>query len=80
MGISKITRNYQVTLPQDVREIKRFRVGEKVLFLIEGNKVELVKIDKNIVREAAGLWKGLKETGLEYKKRLRKGWSKRIVL
>ncbi|MEK6861664.1 MAG: AbrB/MazE/SpoVT family DNA-binding domain-containing protein [Nanoarchaeota archaeon] len=80
MGISKITRNYQVTLPRDIREIKRFRVGEKVLFLVEGDKVELVKIDKNIVREAAGLWRGLKETGLEYKKRLRKGWSKRILL
>ena len=79
MGISKITRNFQVTLPKDVRELKDFKVGEKVLFLVEGNRVDIVKIDKNVVKEAAGLWAGMKETGLDYERRLRKEWSKRRV-
>lgn len=79
MGISKITRNFQVTLPKDVRELKDFKVGEKVLFLVEGNRVDIVKIDKNAVKDAAGLWEGLKETGLEYERRLRKEWGKRRV-
>ena len=69
MGISKITRNFQVTLPKDVRELKDFKVGEKVLFLVEGNRVDIVKIDKNVVKEA----------GLDNERRLRKEWSKRRV-
>ena len=77
MGISKITRNFQVTLPKDIRELKDFRVGEKVLFVVEGDKIDLLKMDKNIVKEAAGLWAGMKETGTEYESRLRKGWVKR---
>ena len=79
MGISKITRNFQITLPKDVRELKDFKVGEKVLFLVEGNRVDIVKIDKNVVKEAVGLWAGMKETGLDYERRLRKEWSKRRV-
>ena len=77
MGISKITRNFQITLPKDVRELKDFRVGEKVLFVVEGDRVDIVKIDKNIVKEAAGLWAGMKETGVEYETRVRKEWTKR---
>ncbi len=80
MGISKITRNFQVTLPKDVRELKNFSVGEKVLFVVDGDKVGLVKMDKNIVKEVAGLWTGMKETGMYYEKRLRKEWAKRRVL
>jgi len=79
MGISKITRNFQVTLPRDVRELKDLNVGDKVLFVVEGERIDLVKMDKNVVRAAAGLWSGIKETGLEYERRLRKGWRKRLV-
>ena len=77
MGISKITRNFQVTLPQDVREVKKFKVGDKVLFIINGEKVDVVKIDKNVITAAAGLWKDMKEDGLAYERRLRKEWAKR---
>ena len=44
MGISKITRNYQVTLPKDVREVKNLRVGDKVLFAIEDDRIESLKV------------------------------------
>ncbi|MBI2669360.1 AbrB/MazE/SpoVT family DNA-binding domain-containing protein [Candidatus Woesearchaeota archaeon] len=79
MGISKITRNYQVTVPQDVRELKGLDIGDKVLFVIEGERVDLVKMDKKVISDAAGLWSDLKETGLQYEKRLRKGWRKRTA-
>lgn len=78
MGISKITRNFQVTLPKDVREFKNFRVGDKVVFVVEDDKIELLKIDKKIVEDAAGLWTDFKETGIEYERRLRSAWRKRL--
>ncbi|MBI4016748.1 MAG: AbrB/MazE/SpoVT family DNA-binding domain-containing protein [Candidatus Aenigmarchaeota archaeon] len=79
MSISKITRNFQVTLPRDVREIKDLNVGDKVLFVVEGERVDLVKLDKNVVKAAAGLWTGMKETGVDYERRIRTGWRKRQV-
>ncbi len=33
---------------------------------------------RNSIEEAAGLWKGMKETGAEYERRLRKEWKRRI--
>jgi AbrB family looped-hinge helix DNA binding protein len=77
MGLSKITRNYRITLPKDVRELKGFKVGEKVLFVVEGEKVDLVKVSDDIITKTAGLWARSKETGAEYQRRLRKEWEKR---
>lgn len=79
MGISKITRNFQVTLPKDIRGIMNLHVGDTVLFVNDGSRIDLVKMDKDIIRKAAGLWSGLKETGLEYERRVRAGWRKRQV-
>ncbi len=77
MGISKIARNFQVTLPKDIRELRDFKIGDKVLFITENDRIEIVKLDKNIIKNAAGLWSDIKETGQEYEKRLRKEWEKR---
>lgn len=78
MGISKITRNFQVALPRDVRELKRFKVGDKVLFVVEGEHVGIIKMDKEIIGAAAGLW-DIKEDGLSYVRRIRNEWEKREV-
>ena len=77
MGISKITRNYQVTLPKDVRKIIDVKEGDEVVFIIEENKVSLIKSASNPVMAAAGIWKNMKETGEQYQKRMRQQWSKR---
>ena len=78
MSLSKITRNFQVTIPRDVRELKDLHVGDKVIFMLNENRVELIKSNKDVVRAAAGLW-NISETGVEYERRLRKGWKKRKV-
>ena len=78
MGVSKMTRNFQVTIPQDVRHVKRLKEGDRVLFAIDGEKVELHKVDEDTVSAAAGLWKGLPESGVRYERRVRRGWTKRL--
>jgi len=78
MGLSKMTRNFQVTIPKDVREVKRLKEGDRVLFAIDGERVEIHKVDEDSVSPAAGLWGGLKGTGLEYQRRMRRGWAKRV--
>ena len=78
MGISKIKRNWQVTLPKDVREIKDLKENDSVIFTIDGNRVEIVKINKDIIKATAGLWTNSKESGIKYERKIRKGWSKRL--
>ena len=78
MGLSKMTRNFQVTIPKDVREVKRLKEGDRVLFAIDGGRVELHKVDEDVVSPAAGLWGNLKGTGLEYERKVRRGWAKRL--
>ncbi len=77
MGISKITRNWQVTIPKDVREIKQLEEGDSVIFAIEGNRVDLLRMDKDVIRAAAGLWTETKETGIAFERRMRKSWETR---
>ncbi len=76
MGIAKLTRNFQITLPKDVREIRKLKEGDKVLFTIDGDKINILKLEDDIIEKTAGMW-NIKETGIEYKKRLRATWKKR---
>ena len=78
MGISKITRNYQITLPKDVRRIAGLKEGDEVVLTIENHSIKLSKIDGDIIAKTAGIWKNAEETGTEYQKRIRKGWSRRM--
>ncbi|MEM3127267.1 MAG: AbrB/MazE/SpoVT family DNA-binding domain-containing protein, partial [Candidatus Woesearchaeota archaeon] len=43
MGVAKVTRNYQVTIPKDVRMIQDIEVGDTVLFSVEGEKTHFLK-------------------------------------
>lgn len=73
MGISKVTRNYQISIPKDVRAELKLSVGDVVLVKREGERiiVELLK-EKDIVKETFGLWGKSKIPGWKVVKRLRK--------
>jgi len=77
MGITKITRNYQITLPKDIRKIINVKEGDDIIFLVEDDKVFLTKSKENQVMAAAGIWKNIKENGEQYQKRIRGQWKKR---
>ena len=77
MGISKITRNCQVTIPKDVRIAAGFKEGDEVFVNVEGDKIILQKMEEDPIMAAAGIWKGMKETGQQYQKRMRLEWRKR---
>lgn len=77
MGIAKITRNYQITLPKDIRKIISLKEGDEVMFVVEDDKVLLTKSKEDPILAAAGIWRNMKETGAEYQKRMRSQWKKR---
>ncbi|MAF35207.1 AbrB family transcriptional regulator [Candidatus Woesearchaeota archaeon] len=76
MSVSKVTRNFQVTIPQDVRERFGVGIGDELVFTTVDDELVISKAD-DVLEKAAGLWKGMKETGVEYENRLRKGWAHR---
>ena len=77
MGVSKITRNFQVTVPKDVRELKDLKEGDELIFMIEEGDVKLVKKEEDILEKTKGLWKDMDEGAVEFQKRLREESEKR---
>lgn len=78
MESTKITRNYQITIPREIREKINLKIGDKLIFIEKEKRIEIKKIEEDIFRKTAGLWKNFKETGIEYERRLRKEWEKRL--
>jgi AbrB family looped-hinge helix DNA binding protein len=78
MGISVVTRNFQVTLPKDVRERTKIKEGDKVFVDVnEEGEIILNPIKKSPTDESFGIWKGETE-GVEYTEKLRKEWEARV--
>ena len=61
MAVSRVTRNYQVTVPREIRELAGVKVGDTLLFVREGEDVVLRKIDKDLLVQGFGLWKKAKD-------------------
>ena len=77
MGVAKITRNYQVTFPRDVREMLGIEIGDTLHFLPVGDEIHVVKKSRDeILKAAEGIWKDAKD-GYTFVRRLRAGWKKR---
>lgn len=79
MGITRVTRNYQVTLPKDVREFSKLKEGDKLLISLEDHEViRMRKLEEDdILKKAFGSWKKVRVPSVKYVRELRKGWSKR---
>jgi AbrB family looped-hinge helix DNA binding protein len=78
MSIAKVTTNYQVTIPKDIRRVKDIKIGDEVLFSIEGDKIDFMKLErKAVIKRVAGIWTQ-KEDSVEYVKGLRREWDSRL--
>jgi antitoxin PrlF len=78
MAVSRVTRNYQVTVPREVREIIDIKVGDTLLFVKEGEDVVLKKIDKDLLSKGFGLWKTTQEKRPWLMNKFRKEAERRI--
>ena len=78
MGLAKVTRGYQVTIPKDVRRIENIHIGDSVLFAIEGDRVDFMKMKGDILEKALGSWGGKsKGDSISYVRTLREEWDRR---
>ena len=84
MSITKVTRNYQITVPRDIREQADIKEGDKLVITMENDEIKLKKFDEDSFKKAFGIWKdaGIKDS-VEYVRTIRKEWehrSKRLGL
>ncbi len=63
MGITKVTRNYQITIPSDIRKKLGIRVGDVLIIEIEDGKAVIKKSDLELPLLPGG--KGLKVEDIE---------------
>jgi AbrB family looped-hinge helix DNA binding protein len=61
MAVSRVTRNFQITVPREIREMADVKVGDVMLFAKEGEQIVLHKIDKELMGKGFGLWKRAQE-------------------
>ena len=78
MSITKVTRNYQITVPRDIREQAKISEGDKLVITIENDEIKMRKFDEDSFKKAFGIWKdaGINDS-VRYVKNIRKGWEKR---
>ena len=78
MSITKVTRNYQITVPRDIREQAKISEGDKLIITMENNEIKMKKFDEDVFEKAFGSWKnaGIKDS-VKYVRDMRNGWEKR---
>lgn len=54
MAKTKITRNYQITLPKEIREHLKLEIGENLQIHLDQNKIILERSDDDVWEECAG--------------------------
>ena len=84
MSMTKVTRNYQITVPRDVREMANIKEGDKLVITMENGEIKMKKFDEDVFKRAFGSWKnaGIKDS-VKYVRDIRKEWehrSKRLGL
>lgn len=78
MGITKVTRNYQITLPSDVRETLGIKIGDKIIILSEKNEAVIKKVSRDALERAFGAWGPSKESGVTYVRKIRGEEERRL--
>ena len=73
MAITKVTRNFQITLPREVREIADIKIGDKLLVSMENSDIRIKHLSpETIIEKTFGSWKGLvKGDSVAYVKKIR---------
>lgn len=78
MSMTKVTRNYQITVPRDIREQANIKEGDKIVITMENDEIKMKKFDEDVFKKAFGSWKsvGIKDS-VKYVRDIRNEWEKR---
>lgn len=57
MATTTVTRNYQITLPKEIREVENIQVGDKLFVSLSDEVIELRKFSRERLKASFGAWK-----------------------
>ena len=76
VSVGTVTSKGQVTIPKEIRETLGVIEGDRLIFLVEGDKVVLRKVGSEKLSDILSRRKPWGETGLEFQRRLREEWRR----
>ena len=74
VSVGTVTSKGQVTIPKEIRETLEVIEGDKLIFLVEGDKVVLRKVGSEKLTDILSRRRPWGERGLEFQRRLREEW------
>lgn len=76
VSVGKVTSKGQVTIPKEIRETLGVNEGDKLIFLVEGDKVVLRKVGSEKLSDILSRRRPWGERGLDFQRRLREEWRR----
>jgi len=73
--IGSVARKGQITIPKEIRETLRLREGDRVIFILEGERVVIRKVSGEKLSEILMKQKPWPESSMAFQKRLREEWG-----
>lgn len=77
VSVGSVTTKGQVTIPKEVRDALGLREGDRVLFILEGERAVIRKVSGQRLTEILRRQKPWPEASLAFQKRLREEWESR---
>lgn len=74
VSVGTVTSKGQVTIPKEIRETLGVIEGDRLIFLVEGDKVVLRKVGSEKLSDILSRRRPWGESGLEFQRRLREEW------
>ena len=62
MGTTTVTRGYQITIPKDVRLVKKINVGDRLMINPTETSIELKKLVPEDIESYFGIWKEVRDS------------------
>ena len=75
VSIGSLTTKGQITIPKEIRETLGLREGDKVIFILEGERVVIRKVSGEKLSEILIRQKPWPESSMAFQKRLREEWG-----
>jgi len=76
VSISSISSKGQVTIPKKIREELGIKEGDKVIFLLDGDRAIIKKINEQKLSNILSKQKKWPIDSLEYQRRIREEWPR----